>query len=96
MRSNSPASPGETGACSDGLPPAEDLDQVPASVAGQRIAHLVQAQAQLGQAPDTGQFDGVPQRVLAVAVRRARGLGQQADTVVSQPRSSWSAACSLC
>jgi hypothetical protein len=61
---------------------AEDLDEVPAGVAGQRVAHLVQAQAQLSQAPDTGQLDGVPQRVLAVAVGLARGLGQQANAVV--------------
>jgi len=47
-----------------------------------RIAHLVQAQAQLGEPPDAGQSDRVPQRVLAVAVRLARGLGQQADAVV--------------
>ena len=40
---------------------AQDLRQVPVGVTGQRVAHLVQAQAQLGQAPDPGQLDGVPQ-----------------------------------
>ena len=65
-----------------GVELAEDLDEVPVDVAGQRVAHLVQAQAQLGKAPDAGQFNGVPQRVLAVAVGLARGLGQQADVVV--------------
>ena len=43
-----------------GVELAEDLRQVPAGVAGQRVAHLVQAQAQLGEAPDAGQLDRIP------------------------------------
>lgn len=65
-----------------GVKLAEDLHKIPSGVAGQRVAHIVQAQAQLGETPDAGQLDGVPQRVLAVAIRLARGLGQQADAVV--------------
>jgi hypothetical protein len=61
---------------------AEDLPQLPAGVAGQYVANLVQAQAQFGEAPDAGQFNGIPQRVLAVAIRPPRRLGQQADVMV--------------
>ncbi len=61
---------------------AEDLDQIPASIAGQRVTHFVQAQAQLREAPNPGQLNGVPQRVLTVAVGLARGLGQQPHMVV--------------
>jgi hypothetical protein len=65
-----------------GIELAKDFPQVPAGVAGQHVAHLVQAQAQFGEAPDAGQFDGIPQRVLALAIRPARMLGQQADAMV--------------
>jgi hypothetical protein len=38
---------------------AEDLDEIPFGVAGQYSAYLVQAQAQLGEAPDAGQLDHI-------------------------------------
>jgi hypothetical protein len=60
----------------------EDVDEILAGVVRQHVSHFVQAQPELGQSADAGQFDGVAQRVLAVSVGLARRLGPQPDAVV--------------
>jgi hypothetical protein len=44
------------------------------------------AQAEFGEPAHPRQLDGVPQGILATAVRLPHGLGQQADAVVAPHR----------
>jgi hypothetical protein len=60
----------------------EDFHQFAALVVREDVTHLVEAEAELGQTPDAGEQDGVPDAVLAVAVAPPYGFGQQPEMVV--------------
>ncbi len=60
----------------------EYLSKITTGVLRKDVADLGEAEPQLGQPPDPGERDGVPQPVVAVAVGAPLGLGQQPEMVV--------------
>lgn len=64
----------------------EHLVEVLARVVGEHVPHLGEPEPQLGESPDACQHDGVPQRVVPIAVAQPLGLRQQALMVVVPDR----------
>lgn len=64
----------------------EHLGEIAPRVVREHVPHLGEPQPQLGQPPDPGEHDGVPQRVFPVAVGATLGLRQQPEMVVMPHR----------
>ena len=60
----------------------EDFHQFAALIVRENVTHFVETEPQLGQPPDPGEQDGVPDAVLAIPVAPPYGFGQQPELVV--------------